>query len=194
MNRPIRIGLIAEGEAELGKSIPWIKPQDGGKVIARDTEGALHTLIRRELNNCNLPNCEFVQRHPSTQERKGKRQTGHGILEKRYLQQVVIAWKPEEVDLILIVVDSDDQISKRKQDLAVALNTIRDNHLYYDDKPILDRSAAGLAIQNFETCLLADTQSVSKILGVDITKLDNLEELSNIKDILEKAITNGVVA
>ena len=43
MNRPIRIGLIAEGEAELGTSIPYIKPEEGGKVIERDKEGALHT-------------------------------------------------------------------------------------------------------------------------------------------------------
>jgi hypothetical protein len=33
MNRAIRIGLIAEGEAELGASIPYIKPEDGGKGI-----------------------------------------------------------------------------------------------------------------------------------------------------------------
>jgi hypothetical protein len=39
MNRPIRIGLIAEGEAELGASIPYIKPEDGGKVIERNNEG-----------------------------------------------------------------------------------------------------------------------------------------------------------
>jgi len=191
MNRPIRIGLIAEGEAELGASIPWIKPQDGGKVIDREKEGALHTLIRRELKSHNFQDCEFVQRHPSTQERKGRRRTGHGILEKRYLQQVVIAWKPEEVDLILIVVDSDDQLAKRQQDLEVALNTIRDNHLDHNDEPILDRSAAGLAIKNFETWLLADTRFVTQLLGIDVQKLDNLEELDNTKDFLETAITNS---
>jgi hypothetical protein len=49
MNRRIRIGLIAEGEAELGASIPYINPEDGGKVIERGKEGALHTLIRREI-------------------------------------------------------------------------------------------------------------------------------------------------
>jgi hypothetical protein len=32
MIRPIRIGLIAEGEAELGASIPYINPEDGGKI------------------------------------------------------------------------------------------------------------------------------------------------------------------
>ena len=54
MNRPIRIGLIAEGEAELGASIPYINPEDGGKVIERTREGALHTLIRRELQSIGL--------------------------------------------------------------------------------------------------------------------------------------------
>ena len=44
MSRPIRIGLIAEGETELGKSVPYIKPEDGGKPIPRENEGALHTL------------------------------------------------------------------------------------------------------------------------------------------------------
>lgn len=31
----MRIGLIAEGEAELGSSIPYIKPEAGGKPIER---------------------------------------------------------------------------------------------------------------------------------------------------------------
>lgn len=191
MNRPIRIGLIAEGQAELGASIPWIKPQDGGKVISRDEEGALHTLIREELKNHNLLDCEFVQRHPSGKEKKGQRRTGHGILEKKYLQQVVLTWKPEEVDLILIVVDSDDEIEKRQQDLTKALATIQDSHLDHNEKPIFDCSAAGLAIKNFETWLLADTQSVSQILRVNIEELDNLEQLDDTKNILDTAITKS---
>jgi hypothetical protein len=59
MNRPIRIGLIAEGKTELGSSIDRIEPEEGGKIIERDREGALHTLIRRELNNYGLPNCDI---------------------------------------------------------------------------------------------------------------------------------------
>jgi hypothetical protein len=79
MNRPIRIGLIAEGEAELGASIPYIKPEDGGKVIERQTEGELHTLIRRELSSIGF-DCDFVQRHPTNQE-SGiyTRRTGHSM-------------------------------------------------------------------------------------------------------------------
>ena len=68
MNRPIRIGLIAEGQTELGSSIPYIKPEDGGKVIPRENEGALHTLVRRELKDAGLSDCNFVHRHPSTKE------------------------------------------------------------------------------------------------------------------------------
>jgi hypothetical protein len=124
MNRPIRIGLIAEGEAELGASIPYIKPEDGGKVIERKAEGALHTLIRRELTSIGF-DCDFVQRHPTNQE-SGiyTRRTGHSILQPKYLAKVAIAWKPEEVDVILIVVDADDVQPQRLSDLQRALQTI----------------------------------------------------------------------
>jgi hypothetical protein len=191
MNRPIRIGLIAEGEAELGASIPYIKPEDGGKVIERTREGALHTLIRRELQSIGL-DCDFVQRHPTNHE-SGlfTRRTGHSILQPKYLAQVVIAWKPEEVDMIVIVADADDILPKRQHDLELALAKIRSNHLDTEEKEISDRSAGGLAIRNFETWLLADTQTVSRILGVEIKKLENLEELENTKEILVGAISQS---
>jgi hypothetical protein len=191
MNRSIRIGVIAEGEAELGASIPYIKPEDGGKVIERDKEGALHTLIRRELESLGLP-CDFVQRHPSISEsRVFKRRVGHSISDPKYLAQVIIAWKPEEVDLIIIVVDADDNLPQRKYELQRALNKIRDNHLDINEQPISDCSAGGLAIKNFETWLLADTQAVSKILGVELEELENLEDLDGGKDILENAIAQS---
>ena len=191
MNRPIRIGLIAEGEAELGTSIPYIKPEDGGKVIERDREGALHTLIRRELESLGLPDCNFVHRHPSIQERGIKLRTGHSILNGKYLAQMVISWKPEEVDMILIVVDADDSLSQRQRDLERALNTIRSNHLDVNEQLVCDRSAGGLAIKNFEAWLLADNQTVSKLLGVELEQLENLEDSSDTKSILDKAIAES---
>jgi hypothetical protein len=189
MSRRIRIGLIAEGEAELGASIPYIKPEDGGKVIERNNEGALHTLIRRELENAGFPDCDFIQRHPLSTE--VKRRVGHSILQTKYLKRVVSVWQPEEVDMILIVVDADDKLDERQKDLESALATIRDNHLDINEKPISDRSAGGLAIRNFETWLLADTQTVSNILAVELEKLENLEDLDNTKDILENAISQS---
>ena len=130
ISRRIRIGLIAEGEAELGASIPYIKPEDGGKVIERNNEGALHTLIRRELENAGLPDCDFIQRHPSIKEsQKRTLRTGHSILDIKYLAQIVILWKPEDVDMIIIVVDADDKLEQRQIDLERALYKIRDNHL-----------------------------------------------------------------
>jgi hypothetical protein len=194
MNRPMRIGLIAEGEAELGASVPYIKPEEGGQIIELEKEGALHTLIRRELQELGLPDCRFVHRHPSIKERGIKLRTGHSILERKYLAQVVSIWKPEEVDMILIVVDADDRLEKRKRELEAALNIIRDNHLDANEKPIADRSAGGLAIKNFETWLLADTQSVSRVLDVKLEYPGNLEELEELdggKDILENAIAQS---
>jgi hypothetical protein len=189
VNRPIRIGLIAEGEAELGPSIPYIKPEDGGKVLERNAEGALHTLIRRELESFGCPDCQFVQRHPTIREsRVLKRRVGHSILERKYLAQIVSVWKPEEVDMIVIVVDADDVLAQRQRDLEVALNAIRDNHLDVNEQTICDRSAGGLAIKNFDTWLLADTQTVAKILEIELETPDNLEELNDAKGVLENAI------
>ena len=192
MNRPIRIGLIAEGEAELGASIPYISPEDGGKIIERHREGALHTLIRRELQSIGL-DCDFVQRHPTNRE-SGiyTRRTGHSILQPKYLKQVVILWKPEEVDMIVIVVDADDILNERQRGLELALDAIRSNHLDVNEQEISDRSAGGLATRNFETWLLADTQTISQILDIAIAKLENLEDLENTKNILEDAIANSL--
>lgn len=191
MNRPIRIGLIAEGEAELGASVPYIKPEEGGQVIEPEREGALHRLIRREFARMGLPDCAFIHRHPTFQERGIKLRTGHSILEKKYLQQVVIAWQPEEVDMIVLLVDADDQQDQRHQHLDRALKTIRENHLDANDSVIPDCSAGGLAIRNFETWLLADTATVAMILEVEIAPLSDLENLANSKAILESAIADS---
>jgi len=192
MNRPIRIGLLAEGEAELGTSIPYINPEDGGKVIDRKKEGALHILIRRELEIAGLPDCDFVQRHPTPKE-SGiyKRRVGHSILDAKYLRQIAIAWKPEEIDIIIIVADADNELPQRKQDLKKALIAIRDNHLDANEEPISDRSAGGLAIKNFDTWLLADIETVSRILEQEIELIENWEEAENTKNILEQAIAQS---
>lgn len=191
MSRPIRIGLIAEGEAELGTSVPYIKPEDGGRIIERNREGALHTLIRRELQSAGFSDCYFVHRHPSIGERGIKLRTGHSILNPKYLAQVVIAWKPEEVDMILIVVDADDLLPQRKNDLVRALDKIRENHLDINNQPIHDRSAGGLAIKNLEAWLLADVKTVAKILSVKIQEISDIENSSDTKEKLDAAINES---
>jgi Domain of unknown function (DUF4276) len=192
MSRSLRIGLIAEGEAELGPSVPYLKPEEGGKPIEPSQEGALHNLIRRELARINIPDCQFVHRHPSIQERrKSQVRRGHSILESRYLAQMVIAWQPEEVDLILIVVDADDVLAERQQKLDKALATIRNNHIDATDQTVSDRSAGGLAIRNFETWLLGDLETVAPILGVAIPPISDFEDLATSKEILERAIAQS---
>ncbi|WP_228019508.1 hypothetical protein [Sphaerospermopsis sp. LEGE 08334] len=143
--------------------------------------------------NAGFLDCDFIQRHPSIRENKKLTlRTGHSILDPKYLAQIVILWKPEEVDMILIVVDANDNINnQRKIDLDRSVNKIRDNHLDVNKQPINDRSAEGLAIRNFETWLLADTETVATVLGVELPNLENLEDLNNTKDILEKAIAQS---
>ena len=62
---------------------------------------------------------------------------------------------------------------------------------YPNEQPINDRSTGGLAIRNFATWLLADTQIVSTILGVELPPLENLENLDNTKHILENVIAKS---
>ncbi|MEB3120148.1 MAG: hypothetical protein VKL41_02870 [Snowella sp.] len=195
MNRPIRIGLIAEGKTELGSSISNINPEEGGKIISKENEGALHRLIRRELKEAGLTDCDFVYRHPSTKEINNNQQImGHRILTRKYLSQTVSTWTPEEVDLIMITADADNLLIQRQRELKSALEIIRDNHLDINEKKIEDQTIGGLAIKNFETWLLADTQTISKILDIEIPVLENLEDLedsSKTKKVLEQSINES---
>ncbi|KYC35816.1 hypothetical protein WA1_05840 [Scytonema hofmannii PCC 7110] len=93
--------------------------------------------------------------------------------------------------MIVIVADADNNLSERQSRLERALNKIPENHLDVNEQPISDRSAGGLAIINFETWLLADTQTVSKILGVELEQLENLESLDDTKDCLETAVAES---
>lgn len=189
MTRPIRIGLLAEGETELGASIPYVKPEDGGKIIDRTHEGALHTLIRRELNAAGFPDCEFIQRHPTIREQgKGKIRSGYSILESKYLRQIVTVWKPHEIDMIILVVDADDILEARHQKLKDALKIIQNEHLDRDGNEVDDRSLTGLAIQDVETWLIADTETLSKKFNLQISPIQNPENLTETKDTLDAAI------
>lgn len=96
--------------------------------------------------------------------------------------------------MILIVVDADDNQSQRQRELERALNKIRDNHLDFNEQPISDHSAGGLAIRNFETWLLADTQTVSKILSVELEQLENLEDLIDTKIVWRKQLQNQLIS
>jgi hypothetical protein len=93
--------------------------------------------------------------------------------------------------MIIIVVDADNIQSQRESELQLALKTIRSNHLDVNDQEISDRSAGGLAIRNFETWLLIDSQTISQVLGVELEKLSDLENLENTKEILENAIAKS---
>ena len=167
MTRPIRIGLLAEGETELGASIPYVNPEDGGKTIDRTHEGALHTIIRRELNAVGFPDCQFIQRHPTIRERgKGKIRSGYSILESKYLRQIITVWKPYEIDMIILVVDADDILEARDRELKKALEIIQDNHLDRNENEVTDRSLTGLAIREVETWLIADTETLSKTFNL----------------------------
>lgn len=177
MNRPLRIGLIAEGEAELGTSVPYVyDPKQGGTTIARSQEGALHTLIRRELKAAGLPECVFVHRHPTSKDNLWRYRTGDSVIDPKYLTQTIIAWKPEEIDMIVVVVDEDDKATVRMREVAQARQVIANYHVDQDGHPIQERALVGLAIKSFDTWLLADIECVALFLQASLP-LDLPEDL-----------------
>ena len=195
---PIRIGLLAEGPAELGTSVPYIyDPKQGGTVIEQAQEGALHTLIRRQLAADGLPGCVFVHRHRTSRDNLWSYRTGHSIIEPRYLAQTIIAWKPDEIDLIVIVVDEDNDALLRDRQLTKARQIIIDTHLDTAGQSIPDRHIIAKAIKTFDTWLLVDRTAVQQLVQVTIPENlpDNLELLSGdntsplyAKTILDQAI------
>lgn len=182
MMHPLRIGLLAEGETELGSSVPYVVPQDGGKPIDRDQEGALHTLIRRELDLVGISDCEFIQRHPNVKEsRKDQVTMGYTVAQPKYVKKAVVTWTPKgenDVDLVVIVIDSDADIEKRRQEINIALSAVKVSHCLDDDTLIEDQNAGGLAIRNFETWLLADSDALKELFN---TELDSaIQDLENL--------------
>lgn len=195
---PIRIGLIAEGPAELGTSVPYLyDPKQGGTIIDQSQEGALHTLIRRQLAAAGLPECVFVHRHRTSRDNLWSYRTGHSVIEPRYLAQTIIAWKPNEVDLIAIVVDEDNDVPQRDRQLAKARQIVIDNHVDAAGQSIADRHVIAKAIKTFDTWLIADQRAIERLLQIPLPESlpDNLELLSGdntsplyAKTILDQAI------
>lgn len=196
MTRTLKIGLISEGRAELGTSVPDVlDPHDGGKIIEPTQEGALHTLIRRELAEIGLVNIAFVHRHPTVKDGRILR-TGHSVIQPKYLSRVVVSWKPEEIDMVVLVIDVDDEMQSRRDRLANAGEVVTRNLLDAEGNPRQNRCATGLAIKSFDTWLLADTDMVNSLLNVEIAPdlPHDLESLPgdksdrNAKAILDNAI------
>ena len=198
--RLMRIGVLAEGPTELGQSIREVFPEDGGKPIKRENEGALHTFIRRALELDNEVDCEFIQIHPLLQSSGVWKppHTGHNILDSDYIQKCIVAWSPaDDVDLIVICVDSDDQEDKRGVRLQQAVELARQYHFNGQSKQIAETSIGGLAIKSIETWLIADNDAVYSLLNVSLPSdlPEDLEvlpgakrDLLNSKKMLDEAI------
>ncbi len=197
----VRIGLISEGEAELGTSVPFLyDPKQGGTPIDHSQEGALHTLIRRELTAVGFPNCVFIHRHPTPRDNLMRYRMGYSVIEKRYLQQTIIAWKPQEIDIIVVVVDEDSDVATRTRQLEVAKTIVEANHLDEQGNTIENGHVIAVAIKTFDTWLISDIQAVEQLLQISLPAdlPDDFEELSSdtkspthAKNIFDNAVDNS---
>lgn len=77
--------------------------------------------------------------------------------------------------MIVIVVDSDDELENRQAALQRALASIRENHLDANENAVEDQSTGGLAIKSLEAWLLSDAGAIQALLQV--TMIDDLPDL-----------------
>lgn len=181
--RVIRVGVIAEGKTELKLIGNRILPEDGGKVIAQENEGALHTFIRRELDQLGY-GCEFIQLHPEMKSTGAWIHTGHNILETEYIKRRVSAWKAaDNVDVVVICVDADNKQAERQERLQKAIEMAQKFHIDGRERKIPETAVGGLAIPNIEAWLIADETAVTHLLAVSLPAdlPDDLESLSGDK-------------
>ncbi|MFT5195773.1 MAG: hypothetical protein ACI85U_002796 [Candidatus Promineifilaceae bacterium] len=183
MSHVVRVGLLAEGEAELGASVPYVTPQEGGKPIPNDKEGALHHIIRRELIHHGVEQVVFIQRHPGfkRESAKGQVRVGHTVVEEKYVSQQAASWLfKNEIDLFVILVDADaEPHDKRKSDMEKAVAAAGKHFLDENEETLTGKAVGGLAIKTFDTWLLADDANLKAVLDVaiEIELTENLEEL-----------------
>ena len=173
---------MAEGKAELGDSTPHVKliPQEGGKPIPVEKEGALHTLIRRELAQIGFEEVDFIQKHPAFKVKKknyGRLTESHSILNQKHIHQAVADWMCE-INLLVIVVDLDEGGNDaRKKDLAKAVEIASLNIVDENEIELPNRVVDGLAIKTFDTWLIADAINLNETLKISVDVPDDLESL-----------------
>lgn len=174
----LRVVVYAEGLRELaGRKREDVAP---GSEIPEDDLGAAHVLVRRALRLAwRAP--ESAIRFEEPLRFRGARARGSHLTDTRSLRQL-LTWLPGiRPDLAVVFVDRDGQ-NGRAQELAKAA-TGRGVDV-----------ALGVAIEDFETWLIADAAAIRSITGTPFDVPGDVEALAprEAKRRLEQALHSGV--
>ena len=144
-----KLVLYAEGAGELSGSVTRLPAT--GRQLADETLGAAHILLRRlACHTWNLDASNVVFTVPNLT--KGRHARGSDLLDRTRLRQLVTWPKPELVpDLVIVLVDSDGDRQRR----TMLRDWVRDK----------TPSVIAMAIEEFETWLIADSECVRNVVG-----------------------------
>lgn len=144
-----KLVLYAEGAGELSGSETRLPPT--GVPLPEEMLGAAHVLLRRAAALAwNLSELEVSFSVPN--RTRGRHARGSDLLDRTRLRQLVTWPKPEQVpDLVIVLIDSDGD-RQRGTKLREWL---------HDKTP----SVIAVAIEEFESWLIADSDCVRSALG-----------------------------
>lgn len=178
----MRVVLYGEGTGELGGTLTQLPTP--GRPLENEMLGAAHIIVKRAL-------CELAGRDPSgirfdsPQRVRGRLPRGSDLLHAASLRQLTVwPWPEQKPELVVVLVDADGEKQRR---------TLVQGHLAAATVP----AVVGVAIQEFEAWLIADSGAVSEFLGceppIDPSRLSNPERLSprEAKSILQQWIAGS---
>ncbi len=159
----IRVVLYAEGAGETGGETRQLPPP--GNVLSSDLLGPGHLLLRR----CILEGLDDIDGEVLFEAplKTGRGQTARGsmLLKEKTLRQLLTWLDPEmRPDLAVVLVDQDED-NKRKSRLEKYMTRL-------PSMPILS-----VAVQEFESWLVADHSCVAEILDHNIQPPRNPENM-----------------
>ena len=151
----IRVVLYAEGPGETGGRERQLPPP--GQLLTEDVLGPGHILLRRcLLEGDSADTVEVLFEAPL--KHRGRTATGSMLHHKRTLRQLLTWLNPcNRPDLAIVLVDQDGESSRKK---------ILESHIA--DLPSMP--VIGIAIQEFESWLIADYCCVGGILEITLDK------------------------
>lgn len=157
--------LHAEGPGEVGHSTYGTAP--GDSLLTQDL-GPAHVLVQRVINeHKNIP-ADAIDFKEPLRTKTGAHAYGSALLQPRILDTVLGAWL--ESPLVILLVDADDKSHSSR--LKILRDALTRNSM---------DGAAGVAIREFESWLIADAAALRSVFGsgkdtpVNIESMDRRE-------------------
>ena len=172
----VRLVVYAEGSGEATGEITLLPAP--GEPLLRKSLGAAHLLVERLVcETTQIPLGAIVFEAP--RNLRGRQARGGDFLNPTSLRQL-LTWFPgsERPTLAIVLVDQDGDV-RREANLTASTNDLPASHLIQ------------VAVREFESWLISDIASVSRLLGVSFADPGPPEGLEprQAKDLLQTAIS-----